>query len=56
MKTQNPRDKALELIEEGIVDSQTMLEACLQYMSTDDVEDMLHSNEFLLEEEEAYEV
>lgn len=52
MITQNARDKALELIEEGIVDSQTMLEACLQYMSTDDVTEMLDVNEFLIEEEE----
>lgn len=52
MITQNIRDKALELIDEGIVDSQTMLEACLQYMSTDDVTDMLYSNEFVQDEEE----
>lgn len=40
----NTRDKAYELLEEGLVSPQQMAEACLQYMSTDDIEDMLISN------------
>jgi hypothetical protein len=39
------RDKALELVEEGIVSAEYLLTACLKYMSTDDVEDMLDANE-----------
>ena len=42
----------LEMIEDGILDPQTVLEACLSYMSEADVADMAHSNEFLGEEEE----
>ena len=41
----NSRDKALELVEEGIVSAEDMLTMALKYMSTDDVEDMLDTNE-----------
>ena len=41
----NSRDKALELVEDGMVSAEDMLTMCLKYMSTDDVEDMLDSNE-----------
>ena len=43
--TSNSRDKALELVEEGIVSAEDMLTMELKYMSTDDVEDMLDCNE-----------
>ena len=50
------RDKALELVEEGMVSAENMLTMCLKFMSTDEVEDMLVTNElserFLEEEEE----
>jgi hypothetical protein len=50
------RDKALELVEEGMVSAENMLTMCLKFMSTDEVEDMLDTNElserFLEEEEE----
>lgn len=49
----NARDRAVELVECGLIDAKTMLFACLFYMSTDDVEDMLHTNSF--EEEIDYE-
>ena len=42
--TRNPdsRDKALELVKNGIVSAEAMLTMCLmEYMSTDDVADML---------------
>lgn len=39
------RDRALELVEMGMVDAEAMLSMCLQYMSTDDVADMLDANE-----------
>ena len=41
----NSRDKALEMVEEGIVSAQAMLEMALGYMSTDEVADMLDANE-----------
>ena len=42
----NSRDIALELVDNGIVAADDMLLACLKYMSTDDVEDMLDCNEW----------
>jgi|TARA_R110000803_G_scaffold131167_1_gene198471 hypothetical protein len=51
---QNSRDRALELVEEGMVSAEDMLTMALKYMSTDDVEDMLDCNElsdrFVMEE------
>jgi hypothetical protein len=44
-RTPDSRDKALELVENGYVSAEDMLTACLKYMSTDDVEDMLDTNE-----------
>jgi len=52
----NPRDRAIELIEEGIVSAEDMVTMCVKYMSVDDVEDMLDCNElsdrFMEDEEE----
>ncbi len=44
-------DKILELVEQGILDKDTVIMSCLKYMSEDDVADMAHCNEFFLEEE-----
>ena len=41
------RDMALELVEDGMVDPNMMLIACLKYMSQDEVRDMLDVNELL---------
>ena len=41
----NARDKALELVDNGMVTAEDMLTMALKYMSTDDVEDMLDANE-----------
>lgn len=41
----NSRDKAIELVEEGMVSAEDMMTMCLSYMSTDDVDDMLDANE-----------
>jgi len=53
------RDEALDLVESGVVTAEAMLTMCLKYMSTDDVADMLDSNElsdrFLVEDEDDYE-
>ena len=45
-------DKILEMVEEGILDKDTVIMSCLKYMSEDDVADMAHCNEFFLEEDE----
>jgi len=39
------RDQAVELVENGMVDSMMMLTACLKYMSQEEVADMLEINE-----------
>ena len=41
----DPRDFALGLVEDGLVDTEVLLRACLGYMSTDEVRDMLDANE-----------
>lgn len=41
----NSRDRALELVEMGMVSAEDMLNMALSYMSTDDVADMLDCNE-----------
>ena len=52
----NARDTALGLVEDGIVTAEDLLTMALKYMSTDDVEDMLDTNElsdrFMDEDEE----
>ena len=57
-RPQNSRDRALELVEEGLTTAEDMLTMCLKWMSTDDVEEMLDANElsdrFLDEEEDTY--
>jgi hypothetical protein len=42
----NPRERAYELVDVGLVDARTMLLACLGYMTFDEIEDMLHMNQF----------
>jgi len=44
-------NKVLELIEDGILDRDTVIMACLKYMSEDEVADMAHINEFFIDEE-----
>lgn len=41
----DPRAYALELVENGLVSADHMLLCALQYMSHDDVRDMLDANE-----------
>ena len=41
----NPRDRALELVEMGMINAEDMLTMALKYMSADDVADMLDANE-----------
>ena len=39
------RDKAIELVEEGIIDPIQMVIMCVKYMTENEVEDMLDANE-----------
>lgn len=41
----DPRDFALDLVEQGLVSADHLLLCALKYMSHDDVRDMLDSNE-----------
>jgi len=52
MVTRKVTNQLLELIKEGALDAETVLKACLSYMSEADVADMAHDNELLVEEEE----
>tara|TARA_R110000803_G_scaffold59101_6_gene117476 strand:+ start:2946 stop:3101 length:156 start_codon:yes stop_codon:yes gene_type:complete len=40
-------DKILEMIEDGVLDRDTVIMGCLKYMSEDEVRDMAECNEFL---------
>ena len=50
--TRQATHKILVMVEEGILDKDTVIMSCLKYMSEDDVADMAHSNEFFINEEE----
>ena len=52
---QSYRDKAIDFVEQGLVEPMTMIIMCLKWMSEDDAEKMLDANELsdrFLEEEE----
>lgn len=44
--------KILEMVDEGLLDMKTVLEACLGYMSEDDVADVARANDIDLEDED----
>ena len=37
----------LEMVDDGILDKDTVIMACVKYMSEDDVKDMMQCNEFI---------
>lgn len=45
-------NKLLEMIEDGTLNKDDLIMACLKYMSEDEVRDMAEANEFILEDEE----
>jgi hypothetical protein len=47
--------KLLEMVDEGLLDRDNVIMACIKYMSEDDVKDMMECNEFINEEEESEE-
>ena len=44
--------KLLEMVEEGVLDRDNVIMACVKYMSEDDVADMCHINDFFYDEDE----
>ena len=50
--TREATNKILEMIDEGMLDRDTVIMAALKYMSEDDVADMAHANEFFMFEED----
>ena len=45
-------NKLLEMVEEGLLDKDMVIMACVKYMSEDDVRGMMEANEMIDEEEE----
>lgn len=45
-------NKLLEMVDEGLLDRDSVIMACVKYMSEDEVRDMMHINEFTIEEDE----
>ena len=46
-------DRILEMVDEGVLDKDTVIMACLKYMSEDHVADMAQMNEFFYDDEES---
>lgn len=44
--TRKATDKLLQLVEDGFLDKDVVIQACLEYMSEDDVKDMMLANDF----------
>lgn len=40
-------NKLLEMVDECLLDKDTVIMACIKYMSEDDVKDMMECNEFI---------
>ena len=49
--SRNYTNQLLEMIEEGRLDRDNVIMACVKYMSEDDVKDMMECNEFIEEDE-----
>ena len=45
-------NQILEMVEDGVLDKDAVIMACLKYMSEDEVADMAHANEFFFTEED----
>lgn len=50
--TRRATNKILEMVEEGVLDRDMVILACLKYMSEDEVADMAFINEFGLFDED----
>ena len=45
-------NKLLEMVEEGLLDKDMVIMACVKYMSEDDVKGMMEANEMLEDDDE----
>lgn len=45
-------NKLYDMIDNGLLDKDTVITACLKYMSEDEVKDMMEMNEFIDSDEE----
>jgi hypothetical protein len=45
-------NKLLEMVEDGLLDKDMVIMACMKYMSEDDVKGMMEANEMIEEEDE----
>jgi hypothetical protein len=54
--TRKATNRLLEMIDEGLLDRDTVILACVKYMSEDEVADMCDCNEFFYSEEEEEEI
>ena len=45
-------NKLWDMIDNGLINKDTVITACLKYMSEDDVKDMMEHNEFIDSEDE----
>ena len=52
VRTRQATERVLEMVEDGLLDRDTVIMACLKYMSEDDVADMAHANEFFCDDDE----
>lgn len=50
--TRKITNKLMDMIDQGLVDRDTVIQACLMYMSEDEVADMCHVNEFILHQDD----
>jgi hypothetical protein len=53
MEAREKTNKLLEMIEHGLLKADHVVHCCLSYMSEDDVADMAHCNELIMEEDDA---
>jgi|TARA_R110000744_G_scaffold52886_8_gene113179 hypothetical protein len=52
MEAREKTNKLLEMIEHGLLKADHVVHCCLSYMSEDDVADMAHCNELIMEEDD----
>ena len=51
-KSRKYTNTLLDMVDEGLLDKDTVIMACVKYMSEDEVKDMMECNEFILDEDE----
>ena len=52
-KMRQNTNKILEMVDDGLLDQRTVILACLNYMSEDEVKEMAELNDFFSDEEDS---